>query len=108
MAAGADAERRVYRTRLERLTWLRGRTTSHVHGWFTVVFLVATFGPFLGWWATSSEPVLGWPVSIGWILVWMVLQTLNLMLWYATTMHPMTRRLERLSWPDEQGEESAS
>lgn len=65
-------------------------TWGSIHAWIFVVFLVATFGPMFHLWATSTDLVLGWPVSIGWILACMVLQTANLVAFYFTTVRPTT------------------
>ena len=68
-------------------------TWGSVHGWIFVVFLVATFGPMFHWWADSPALVAGWPISIGWILGWMVLQTVNLVVFYFTTVRPTAGRI---------------
>lgn len=66
-------------------------TWQRAHTWFFVVFLIATFGPLFHWFATSSKLVGGIPFNMVWILGWMVLQTLNMIGLYFTTIRKTTR-----------------
>lgn len=69
-------------------------TWGSIHAWIFVLFLVATFGPMFHLWANSTRLVLGWPISMGWILGCMVLQTINCVAFYFTTVRPTTSALE--------------
>lgn len=69
--------------------WQRG------HTWFSVIFLVATFGPMFHWFATSTRLVLGIPITMAWILGWMVLQTINMIGLYLTTIRRTAERIGR-------------
>jgi hypothetical protein len=68
-------------------TWQRAQT------WFFVIFLVATFGPMFHWFASSSKLVGGIPFNMAWILGWMVLQTLNMIGLYFTTIRKTARSI---------------
>lgn len=92
-AAAPEAAPRFYR-RPGGWSVLVPRTWGAIHAWLFVVFLVATFGPMFHLWANSTRLVLGWPISIGWILACMVLQTINGVAFYFTTVRPTTRVLD--------------
>jgi hypothetical protein len=62
------------------------RTWGAIHGWITIIFMIATFGPMFGGWATSTRLIGGWPITMGWIMAWMILETLNLIGFYFTTL----------------------
>lgn len=62
------------------------RTWGAVHGWISIIFMIATFGPMFGGWATSTRLVGGWPITMGWIMAWMILETVNLIAFYFTTV----------------------
>lgn len=68
---------------------------ERIHIWFSVIFLVATFGPMFHWFATSTGLVLGIPFTMAWILGWMVLQTLNMVGLYLTTVRKTAERIGR-------------
>lgn len=89
---GADAPR--YYRRHGRLALLVPNTWGTVHAWFFVIFFVATFGPMFGLWATSTRIVWGWPISMGWILGWMILQSINLIVFYFTTVRSAVRFID--------------
>jgi hypothetical protein len=78
-------------------------TWQRAHTGFFVIFLVATFGPMFHWFASSSKLVGGVPFNMVWILGWMVLQTLNMVGLYFTTI-----RKTALSMADEIDREDAS
>lgn len=90
-----DDSHKVFRTRLAGGYVLWPPTFwAKIHAAITLAFFVATFGAMLGAWAGSIKEVMGWPETIFWIMLWMVIMTLNLVWMYYTSCKGWAEKLD--------------